>query len=94
MLLRIHEHEAACIPDLVGKVSGSLHLFRGIAGIVSGADTHQQGEAQCVSAILINHFQRVNTIAQRLGHFSSQLITDKAMNQHGFKRSLAHLLNA
>ena len=93
-LVHIHQHKAGSIPNLVGKVPGCLHLAFDIAGIVSGADPQQQGEAQCIRTILVNHFQRIHAVPQRLGHLPSLLITHKAVNQHRLERHIPHLLHA
>ena len=63
-LVHIHQHEAAGIPYLIGKVPGSLHFFPAVPGIVSGADAHHEAEAERVGAVLFHNLQRIHTVAQ------------------------------
>ena len=90
----VHQHEAGGVPHLVGEIAGCFHLVAGIAGIVTGAHAHQQGEAQRVRAILVNDLQRIHTVAQGLGHLPAQLVAHQAVDQHRPEGSFAHLLHA
>ena len=62
--LEVHEHIAACVPDLVGKVAHCLALFHVEAHVVAGRVAGNQIEAQRVCAVLLRHFQRVDAVAE------------------------------
>ena len=87
-------NETACIPKLICKVTACLNLFIRETHIVSWAVTVCKSKAKCVCTVLVDDFQRVDAVAQRLRHLSALCITNKSMNKNCIKRSFSCLLNA
>ena len=94
ILVQIHQHIAAGIPQLISKVAHrltALHIETHIVtGRIAGDHIHTQG----IAAILINHFQRINAVTQGLRHLSTLIITNQAVNQNSVERSLSGMLTA
>ena len=88
VLAEVHKDKPCRIPNLVCKVSACLNLFVGKSHIISGAVARGKGKSQCVCAELVDNFKRINTVAERLRHFSALCVTDKSVNKHRIKRSL------
>ena len=93
-LIHVHENETGCVPYLVGKIPARLYLLVGIAHIVARCVAGNQRETQCVSAVLVNDLQRVNTVAERFAHLASLLVADKSVNQNRVERYIAHVLQS
>ena len=94
VLAKVHQHIAAGVPQLIGKIPhcfASLHIKAHIiAGCIAGDHVHTQS----ITAVLINHFQRINAVAKRFGHLTALIITNEAVNQHCVERCLSGLLTA
>ncbi len=90
----VHHHKTAGIPHLVGKVPHSLALFRVKAHVVAGAVTGDKVKPKGVRAVFLRHLQRVDAVAQGLGHFSSLVIPDQTVDQHRVEGNVLHLLTA
>ena len=86
---KVHQQETGGVPQLVGKVTGSLHLVGHIAHIVSGAVTGSQHKAQGVGTVLVDLLQGIHAVAQGLGHLATLAVTHQAVNQHGLEGALA-----
>ena len=86
---QVHHDVARSVPKLVGKIAHcftALHIeTHVISRRVAGDHIHPQS----IAAVFINHLQRVNAVAQRLGHFPSLIIPDQAMDQHSVERCFA-----
>ena len=91
---QVHHHEAAGIPDLIGEVAHSLALLHKETHIIAGAVAGDEVEAQSVGAVLLRHLQRVNAVAQGLGHLAALVVADKTVDEHRLERLLLHLLHA
>ena len=72
----VHHHEAAGIPDLIGKVPHGLALFGVEPSVVAGAVAGDQIEAQSVGAVLLRHLQGIDAVAQGLGHLAALVVPD------------------
>ena len=73
-----------------GRLSAREHIARVVAGAVAG----DQIEAQGVGAVLLRHLQRVDAVAQRLGHLAALVVAHQTVDQHGLEGLLLHLLHA
>ena len=89
---QVHTNEAGRVPKLVGKVTSRLHFLVGEAHIVSGRVTRGKGEAQSVGSVLLDDLQRIDAVAERLGHLAALGVTHQTVNEHGVKGLLAHVL--
>ena len=89
---QVHHDEPAGVPDLVCEVAHGLALFRVEPGVVSGAVAGDEVEAQGVGTVLLRHLQRVDAVAQRLGHLAALVVPHQAMDEHRVERDLLHLL--
>ena len=91
---QIHHHEAAGVPDFVGEVTHSLALLHKETHIVAGAVACDEVKAQGVRAVLVRHFQRVDAVAQGLGHLASLVVAHQTVDEHRLEGLLLHLLHA
>ena len=91
---QVHEHIAARIPDLVGEIAHGLALFDVEAHIVAGRVAGDEVKAQGVCAVFLGHFQRVDAVAEGLGHLAALVVADEAVDEDGLERLLFHLLHA
>ena len=90
----VHHHIAGGIPDLIGKVPHGLTLLHKEAHIVAGAIAGDEVEAQGIGTELVRHLQRVNAVAERLGHLAALVIPDQTVDEHRLEGLLLHLLHA
>ena len=90
----VHHHIAGGIPDLIGKVPHGLTLLHKEAHIVAGAIAGDEVEAQGIGTELVRHLQRVNAVAERLGHLATLVIPDQTVDEHRLEGLLLHLLHA
>ena len=90
----VHHDETAGIPDLVAEVPHGFAFLRIETHVVSGRVAGDQVVAQRIGAVLIGHVQRIDAVAQRLGHLSALGITHQAVDEHGLEGFLLHLLHA
>ena len=90
----VHHHEAGGVPELIAEIAHCLALFDIEAHIVAGRVAGDEVIAQCVRAVLLYHLQRVDAVAEGLGHLASLTVADKTVNKHRFERLLVHLLHA
>ena len=91
---QVHHHEAARVPDLVAEVAHRLALFDVEAHVVARGVAGDEVEAQRVRAVLLGHLQRVDAVAERLGHLAALVVADEAVDEDGLERLLLHLLHA
>ena len=94
VLGQVHHHEAGGVPQLVGEVAAGLDLLVGEAHVVAGGGTQNQGQAQGVGAVLGDDLQRVDAVAQTLGHLAALGIAHQAVDQYGVEGGLAGVLQA
>ena len=90
----VHHHKAAGIPDLVGEVAQGLALLNVEARVIAGRVAGDEVEAQRVRAVLLRHLQRVDAVAEGLGHLAALVVADEAVDEHRLERLLLHLLHA
>ena len=90
----VHHDKARCVPYLVAEVAHCLALFNVEAHVVAGAVAGYKVKAQRVRAVLFGHLQRINAVAEALGHFSALTVAHKAVDEHGVERLFFHLLHA
>ena len=74
---------------LLAKLRMASHFLHIEAHIVAGAVAGDQVEAQGVGAVLLRHLQRVDAVAQGLGHLAALVIPHQAVDQHGVEGHLA-----
>ena len=91
---QVHHDKSGSVPQLVCKVSGSLYLVLDVAHIISGSIACCKHKAESVCAVLVDDLQRVDAVAQRLGHLSALRVSYQTVDKNGIERSLAHILNA
>ena len=89
VLGQVHQHKAGGVPQLIGKVAGSLHLLFDIAHIVARGGAVHQHKAQSVCTVLGNDFQRVDAVAKALGHLAALTVTHDTVDADRVKGSLA-----
>ena len=92
--VEVHKDKACGVPELVRKVAARFDLFVGISHVVSGAVAVGKSEAQGICAVFVNDLERIDAVAERLRHFSAQLIADESVDEDGIKRNLTGLLDA
>ena len=90
----VHHHEAGRVPELVAEVAHRFALLDVEAHIVAGGVAGDEVVAQCVRAVLLYHLQRVDAVAEGLGHLASLTVAHEAVDEHGLERLLVHLLHA
>ena len=90
----VHHHKARCVPELVAEVAHGFALLNVEAHVVSGRVAGDEVEAQRVRAVGLDHFERINAVAEGLGHLASLTVAHKAVNKDGLERLLLHLLHA
>ncbi|CAN3994570.1 Multidrug export protein mepA, partial [Dysosmobacter welbionis] len=90
----VHHHEPAGVPDLVGEVPHGLALLGVEPGVVARGVAGDEVEAQRVGAILLRHLQRIDAVAQGLGHLAALVVPHQTVDQHGVEGDLVHLLTA
>jgi hypothetical protein len=88
----VHHHEAAGVPELVGKVAHGLAALHIEAHVVSGGVAGDDVEAQGVRAELVDHLYGVHAVSGGLGHLLALGVADKAVDEHGVEGRLLHLL--
>ena len=88
----VHAHEAGGVPQLVGEVTGGLDLLVGEAHIVSGGVTRSQGEAESVRAVVGDDLQRIDAVAQRLGHLTALGVAHQTVDEDGIEGHLTRVL--
>ena len=64
------------------------------AHIVAGAVAGDEVEAQRVCAVLFGHLERVDAVAEGLGHLAALVVAHEAMDKDGLERLFFHLLHA
>ena len=94
LVLDVHDGETGCVPQLVREVSGAFDLFHLVADIGTRGDAGQQHEAQRVGAVSVDHFERIDAVAQRFGHLAALRVAHEAVDEHVLERRLAHDFDA
>ena len=60
----VHHHEAGCVPELVAEVAHRFALLYVEAHIVAGGVAGDEIIAQRIRAVLLDHLQRVDAVAE------------------------------
>ncbi len=89
VLRQVHQHKAGSVPQLIGKVAGSLHLLFDIAHVVARSGAVHQRKAQGVCAVLGNDLQRVDAVAQTLGHLAALTVAHDTVDADSAEGCLA-----
>ena len=71
VLGQVHQYKTGGVPQLIGKVAGSLHLLFDITHVVARGGAVHQHKAQGICTVLGNDLQRVDAVAQTLGHLAA-----------------------
>ena len=94
VLGQVHQNIPGGVPQLVGEVAhglAPLHIeTHVVSGRVAGDHVHPQG----VAAVFVDHFQRIDAVAQGLGHLAALVVPDQAVDQHRVEGSLSGMLAA
>ncbi len=89
-ILNVHNDESGCVPEFVGKVSGSYHSLVLITHIVARGYARSQHESQSVGSVFVYLQQRIYAVAEGFAHFSALGVSHEAVNIYILKRWLAH----
>ena len=90
---QVHLDKAGCVPDLVAEVAGRLYALIRETHVVSGAVAGCEGEAQRVRAVLVDDLERVDAVAERLGHLAALRVAHQTVDINRLERGLAHVLH-
>ncbi len=82
------------VPNLIREIASHLETAFGEVDVLSVRGEHHQGEADRVGAVLLNHEERVDAVAERLAHFAADLVADGAVYIHVYKRNVTHEFEA
>ena len=93
MPLQVHEDKTCGVPNLVGKVAARFDLLLRIAHVVSWAVARGKRKAQRVRTVLVDDFQRVDAVAERLAHLAALFVAHQPVEKDGMKRDFAHLFH-
>ena len=88
----VHQDQPRGVPDFVGEVAADLKLFLGDKKVLAGID--DQAVAQGIRAVFVNDFQRIDGVAQRLGHLAALGIPHGTVDINIFKRNVPHKFKA
>ena len=91
---KVHHHKARGVPELVGEIAHGAALLNVEAHIVAGAVARDEVEAQRIGAVGVGHLERVDAVAEGLGHFASLIVAHEAVDEHRRERDILHLLKA
>jgi len=91
LVLEVHQNKAGRVPNLVGKVAAGNDLLIAEAHIVARCVAGGKGEAQRICTVLVDDFQRVDTVAERFAHLSALGIANQTVEQNGVERDVAHV---
>src|SRR5881396_1250580 len=88
----MHLPEASHVPKFRREVSTFFDLLFVEANILASGSNAHQAEAQAVSAILIDQFERIGRVTQGLRHLPAELVANEARKINVAKRNI--VLNA
>ena len=107
--LQVHQREARGVPELVAEVSpdvelgggvglspvGERHLLDRHADVLGLGGHGGEGESQGVGPVGVDDVQRVDPVAQALGHLAALSVLDHGVDEHvaeggGVEAVLAH----
>ena len=91
-LLHVHHDETGCVPYLVCKVAACLNSLPVETHVVARCITGDQGHTQGICTVLVDHLQRIDTVAQGLTHLTALAVTHQTMDQYGIERAFSGLL--
>ncbi len=78
--IEIHQSEAGCVPDLVGKVAIAFDAFFCQFEIPAGRCHRGERKAQGIGAELIHHMQGINDVAFGLAHLLALSVPHERMD--------------
>ncbi|CDN46068.1 Uncharacterized protein BN871_KJ_00010 [Paenibacillus sp. P22] len=83
---QIHQGEAGSVPDLVGEVSRLLYLLQAEPQILPRRAAGGQHEAHRIRTVLLDDVQRIDSVAERLGHLLAVRVAHQAVHEHVLER--------
>ena len=93
-LPHVHQHEAGGVPEFVGEVARFGDAVLAEPDVLALGGEAQQGEAQGVRAVLVDHLHGVNAVAERLGHPAALFVQDGGEDVDLVKGLFVHELHA
>ena len=91
--IQVHLDESRCIPYLIREVPRVLDSLPVESHVISRCVSCHQGKSQRVCAVLVDDFERIDTVSKGLRHLSALVITHKTVDQHMVERHFSGLLN-
>ena len=88
----VHEQEARGVPDLVGEPGAQLEGIPVHKDVLALGGHERQGELEGVGAVLLDHLEGIDAVAEGLGHLAALHVPDQAVNVHVREGNLAHEL--
>ena len=67
----VHHDEPGSVPYLIGKVTAVLNSFIIETHIITGCVSCDQCQTKRICAVLINNFQRINSVSEGFAHLTS-----------------------
>ena len=92
--LRVHLHEAGGVPYLGAEVAADLELFVRDVDILPRGRNHQQRETQGVGAVFLDNVERIDGIAEALGHLAALVVAHGTVDVDRVEGDVAHHLQA
>ena len=66
VVLYIHNHESRSVPKFIHEVSATLDFAVGKSRIAAGRNTRCKRESESVRAVLVDDFERIDTVSEAL----------------------------
>ena len=85
----VHLHESGGVPELGDEVAVAFDPGGAELDVAALRGRGQQGQTQCVGAVVVDHLQGVDHIALGLGHLGAALVADQAVDVDVLERHLA-----
>ena len=77
--LEIHEEVAARVPDLVGELGAELEVVLVDEDVLRGSEEEGERELEGVGAVVVDDLERVDAVAQALGHLAALLVAHEVV---------------
>ena len=71
IVISIHDNKSHRIPDLIGEVSAHQDLIFLESLVITRSITGYKSKSQCVSTVLVNDLERIDSVAKRLAHLTA-----------------------
>ena len=94
LVLQVHDGEPRSVPELVGEVPGALYPLRDVSGVIARRYARAEHEAKSVGTVLADRLERIDSVAERLAHLASLLVSHEAVDEHVVVRRVSHALVA